>query len=300
MGEQAATISAANPGQRLSLPPADDELARLGRRLNEMLARVEAAIERERSFVADASHELRTPLALLKTEIELAFDEPQTIEALQAALRSAGEETDRLSQLSEDLLLLSQGDARTMPIRRSRVVVADMLTAVATRYRRRAHDAGREIDVDAPADFAVLADRIRLEQALANLVDNALRHGAGTIRVTAAQGSHGIEVHVTDEGNGFPAEFLHHAFERFSRPDQARSRGGAGLGLAIVTAIMAAHGGSATAANRAGGGGDVTLTLPLDAAAGPDDDRAVGRGLGALGPLGGADDERPNPRRCLG
>jgi two-component system, OmpR family, sensor kinase len=268
MGEQAATISAANPEQRLPLPAADDELARLGRRLNNMLGRLQAALERERSFVADASHELRTPLALLKTEIELTLDEPHSIDALQAALRSVGEETDRLSQLAEDLLLLAQADARTLPIRRSSIVVADMLTAVAARYQRRASDAGRAIDVDAPTGLAVLADRLRLEQALANLVDNALRHGAGAIRLTAAERSHRIEMHVIDEGDGFPPEFLDRAFERFSRPDQARSRGGAGLGLAIVTAIMDAHGGSATAANRGGGGAAVTLTLPLDAAEG--------------------------------
>jgi signal transduction histidine kinase len=269
MGEQAATISAANPGQRLPLPAADDELARLGRRLNDMLARLQAALQRERSFVADASHELRTPLALLKTELELALDEPQSIEALQSALRSAGEETDRLSQLAEDLLLLSQADERTMPIRRTKVVVADMLAAVATRYHRRADNAGRTTDIDSSTDLAVLADRLRLEQALANLVDNALRHGAGTIRLTAVERSHQLELHVTDEGDGFPAAFLDHAFERFSRPDQARSRGGAGLGLAIVNAIMKAHGGSATVTNQAHGGGDVTLTLPLDAAQSP-------------------------------
>jgi heavy metal sensor kinase len=274
MGEQAVTISAANPGQRLPLPAADDELARLGRRLNDMLARLQTALERERSFVADASHELRTPLALLKTELELALDEPQSIQALQSALRSASEETDRLSQLAEDLLLLSQADERTMPIRRSRVDVADMLTAVAARYHRRTDEGGRTIDIEAPPGLAVLADRLRLEQAIANLVDNALRHGAGTIRLAAAETSHGIELHVTDEGEGFPAEFLHHAFERFSRPDQARSRGGAGLGLAIVNAIMSAHGGSATVTNQAHGGGDVTLTLPPDAAQSPP--RAVG------------------------
>ena len=266
MGEQAATISAANPERRLSLPVADDELARLGRRLNDMLGRLQAALERERSFVADASHELRTPLALLKTEIELSLDELQSVEALQAALRSAGEETDRLCQLAEDLLLLAQADASALAIRRSTTVIEDVLTAVAARYRRRARDAGRAIDVNAPRGLAVLADRFRVEQALANLVDNALRYGAGTILLTAAEVSHRVEVRVTDEGNGFPREFLDHAFERFSRPDQARSRGGAGLGLAIVGAIMDAHGGSATAANRPDGGAAVTLMLPIDAA----------------------------------
>jgi len=261
MGEQAATISAANPGQRLRLPPADDELARLGRRLNDMLARLEAALERERGFVANASHELRTPLALLKTELELTLDEPASIDAYRAALRSAHDEADRLSQLAEDLLLIAQADAQTMPIRRSTITVADMLSAVAARYQRRAADTGRTITVDAPADLTLLADRFRLEQALANLIDNSLRYGSGPIRLAAAEDPQQVEIEVSDEGPGFPPEFLHRAFERFSRPDQARSRDGVGLGLAIVTAIMAAHSGSATASNRVGGGASVTLTL---------------------------------------
>jgi signal transduction histidine kinase len=263
MGEQAATISAASPGRRLTLPPADDELARLGRRLNEMLARLEAALERERSFVADASHELRTPLALLKTEIELALDTPGSVPALEAVLRSAGEETDRLSQLAEDLLLLARADAGALPIRRTQFAVADLLDAVSTRFGRRIAGAGREIEVNAPDDLTILADRIRIEQALANLVDNALRHGAGTIRLEAAERGGRVELSVSDEGEGFTAGFVPHAFQRFSRSDHARSRGGAGLGLAIVAAIADAHGAAARATNRPGGGAQVTLALGL-------------------------------------
>jgi heavy metal sensor kinase len=267
MGEQAATISASSPGRRLPVPAGEDELARLGRRLNEMLARLEAALERERHFVADAGHELRTPLALLKTEIELALDKPESAPALQAALRSAGEETDRLSRLAEDLLFLARADADALPIRRSRVELADVLAAVAARYQRRANDLERRIETDAPAQLTILADRLRLEQALANLVDNALRYGAGTIRLQAAERDGRLELHVTDEGEGFPPDFLDRAFERFSRPDQSRSRAGAGLGLGIVATIANAHDGTATAANRPNGGAEVTLALPLQAPA---------------------------------
>jgi len=261
MGEQAATISAASPGRRLTVPLADDELARLGRHLNEMLARLEAALERERTFVADASHELRTPLALLKTEIEVALDTPGSVEALQAALRSAGEETDRLSQLAEDLLLLARADAGALPIRRGEVEVTDLLEAVSARFGRRAAAAGRRIEVTAPGDLTILADRVRIEQALANLLDNALRHGAGTIRLEAAKGNGRVTLSVGDQGEGFPAGFAKHAFLRFSRSDHARSRGGAGLGLAIVAAITEAHAGAARASNRPDGGAQVTLTL---------------------------------------
>ena len=263
MGERAATISASSPGRRLPVPASEDELARLGRRLNEMLARLEAAHERERNFVADASHELRTPLALLKTEIELALDTPESASALEAALRSASEETDRLSQLAGDLLLLARADAGALPIRRSPVRLTDMLAAVAARYQRRANDAKRQIEIDAPADLTILADRVRLEQALANLVDNALRHGAGTIRLQAAEREGRLNLRVTDEGEGFPTDFLDRAFERFSRPAHSRSRGGAGLGLGIVATIAKAHAGTATASNQPDGGAEVTLALPL-------------------------------------
>ena len=262
MGEQAATISSADPGRRLPVPAAEDEVARLGRRLNEMLARLEGALERERTFVANASHELRTPLALLKTEIELALDNPGSIPALEAALRSAAEETDRLSQLADDLLLLARADAQAIPIRRSRIELADMLAAVASRYQQRADHAGRQIETETPATLAILGDRLRLEQALSNLVDNALRYGAGTIHLQAAARDRHVELRVTDEGEGFPADVLDHAFERFSRSQQARSQGGAGLGLAIVAAITDAHAGSAAAHNLPGGGAAVALTLP--------------------------------------
>jgi len=261
MGERAATISAASPGRRLPVPPAEDEISRLGRRLNDMLARLEAALERERALVSNASHELRTPLALLKTEIELALDDPDSAPALAAALRSAGEETDRLTQLADDLLLLARADSGKLPLRRTRVAIGELLDAIATRFRRRATDAGRSIEVAAPTDLVVLVDRRRLEQALANLVENALRYGAGTVRLEAVAAPDALVLHVTDQGPGFPPDFLDVAFERFSRADG--SRAGAGLGLAIVSAIAHAHSGTATASNASGGGADVTLTLPV-------------------------------------
>ena len=257
MSEQAATISAASAGRRLPVSAADDEISRLGRRLNEMLARLESALERERMLVSNASHELRTPLALIKAEIELALDEPESAPALAAALRSAGEETDRLSQLADDLLLLARADSGVLPLRRSRVSVHDLLDTIATRFQRRAADGHRQIEVSAPADLVVLADRRRLEQALANLVENALRHGSGTVSLRGEVANGLLTLVVADEGAGFPSGFTEHAFERFSRANG--STGGAGLGLAIVSAIAQAHGGTASAMNAPAA---VTLSLP--------------------------------------
>lgn len=261
MRSRASTISERRLSERLPVPPARDELARLGETLNAMLTRIEAAIARERRFVADASHELRTPLALLRAEVELALEQPRSAAELRAALQSVGEEADRLSQLAEDLLLLARLDEGRLPLREEAIDVRSLLEDVAARYERRAHESGRTIEVDAPP-LTVLGDRLRLEQALANLLENALRHGAGTIDLYATQTSGSIELHVADHGQGFPPDFLPRAFARFSRADPARTHAGTGLGLAIVAEIAAAHDGAATAKNKAGGGADVWLSIP--------------------------------------
>jgi signal transduction histidine kinase len=111
--------------------------------------------------------------------------------------------------------------------------------------------------------MTVCADPLRAEQALSNLVENALRHGAGTVTLSAACHDGTVELHVTDGGPGFPEDFLAVAFERFSRPDAGRSVEGAGLGLSIVRSIARAHGGEAHAGNRPGGGADAWITLPV-------------------------------------
>jgi signal transduction histidine kinase len=262
MSERAATMSAASPGRRLPVPPADDEIARLGRRLNEMLAQLEGALERERTLVSNASHELRTPLSLMKMEIELALADPESAPTLAAALRSAGEETDRLSQLTDDLLLLARADSGELPLRRADVPAGELLGTIATRYRRRADDAGRPLEIASPPGLVVRGDRRRLEQALANLVENALRYGAGAVRLEAADEDGAVELRVRDGGAGFPAAFVARAFERFSRADGSRETAGTGLGLAIVAAIAQAHGGTATASNPSDGGAVVILRLP--------------------------------------
>jgi len=264
MRSQAAEISAARPDKRLPVPSTGDEIARLGTTLNEMLERLGEALEHERSFVADASHELRTPLAILRTELELALAKGRSPEELHAALASAAEETDRLTQLSEDLLTIAQTERGELPLRLSRVGLEEVFEGVARRFARRAGEEGRSIDVDAVSAVAFDADRLRLDQAIGSMVDNALRYGEGTIELRASPSEEGVEVHVLDRGAGFPQGFLDRAFERFSRASAGQRASGSGLGLAIVRTVARAHGGEAHAANREGGGADVWLTLPLD------------------------------------
>ena len=258
---EAAAISGSEPGRHLPLPRSQDEIHRLGETLNEMVDRLEAALERERGFAADASHELRTPLALLKAELELALRRPRSAPELEDAIRSAAAETDRLAGLAEDLLLLARSDQGELALRTEKVSAKDLLNRVAERFQLHAEAAGRAIEIDVPNALELDADPRRLEQAVGNLVENALKHANGSVRLIGVEHDGMIELHVCDEGHGFSPEFLPRAFDRFSRADDARSGDGTGLGLTIAGAIARAHSGSAHARNSESGGADVWLSL---------------------------------------
>jgi heavy metal sensor kinase len=258
MRRRAQEISTSSLDERLPVPAAGDEVARLGETLNQMLARIEDGLARERRFVSDASHELRTPLALLKTELELALRRARSPEELRAAIESAAAETDRLARIVDDLLLLARSEQGHLPLQRETVDPDVLLRTVAARFARIG-----QLGIEAKDAPSLSADRIRLEQAVGNLVDNALRHGGRRVVLRAAGRNGSVELHVLDDGEGFPPAFIEHAFERFSRPDQARGGEGSGLGLAIVETVARAHGGSAHAANRKDGGADVWISLPL-------------------------------------
>jgi signal transduction histidine kinase len=231
---------AAAGDERLPLPAAHDEIRRLGETLNDLLARLRRSLERERRFVADASHELRTPLAVLKTELEAGLRGPEK----DAAISSAIEEVDRLSQLAEDMLVLARTAEGELPVRPETLRARALLEGVRDRFAERAQRAGREILVE-DGDASVDGDPLRLRQALGNLVDNALRHGGGEVVLRAVAEDGGVALEVSDAGAGFAPDIAGRAFERFARGDTARTRGGTGLGLAIVRAIAEAHGGRA-------------------------------------------------------
>jgi two-component system OmpR family sensor kinase len=266
MRRRAQEITLERTGERLPLPRAEDEIRQLGATLNTMLDRIEASLERERVFVADASHELRTPLAILKTELELADRGERSPEELRRALHSAREEVDRLSRLAEDLLVIARSDQGRLPIKRERMEPGEILARVRDRFARRAQAEDREIVVDAPAGQTADLDPFLIEQALGNLVDNALRHGAGEVRLSARRRDGSVDLEVSDEGPGFAPGFEAEAFERFTRPDGGRTGGGAGLGLAIVRAVAAAHGGQANVASGPDSSPTtLRITLPVHA-----------------------------------
>ena len=257
---RAEEVSLSGGEERLPLPEAHDEIHRLGETLNEMLERLRRSFERERSFVADASHELRTPVAVIKTEIEGALraggHDPQVHEALVASL----EECDHLGQLAEDLLVVARTGEGELELQLEQLDVHELLERTRGRFADRAHERGRGIQVEADEAQTVYGDGLRLRQALGNLVDNALRHGAGDIELSARHEGQGVELAVSDAGAGFEPDFAPHAFDRFTRGDVARSSAGTGLGLAIVRTIAEAHGGRAELVP--GPGASVRIWLP--------------------------------------
>ena len=263
MRRRADEISTSSLDERLPVPDTGDDVSRLGLTLNAMLSRIEEGVERERRFVADASHELRTPLALMKAELELALRHDRSPATLEHTIRSAAAETDRLTRVAEDLLVLARSEQGRLPLRLEPSDIPDVLRAVRERFEHRARASARAVAVGSSPALVATFDRLRVEQALGNLVDNALRHGQGEVTLSAAASNGTLELHVLDEGAGIPEDFLERAFDRFTRADNARAGPGTGLGLAIVASIARAHDGHAHAANRREGGADVWISLPL-------------------------------------
>jgi signal transduction histidine kinase len=269
---RAAAISgvdlADSEGPRLPVSPVADEIGRLGRTLNDMLDRIgraqaaqRDALERQRRFLADASHQLRTPLAIIKAEVELAQSVSTKGDDLRTTMTSIAEETDRLSGLTEELLLLAAADEKRLSLDWESVKVRELLTEVAERCRGRAQLDGRTITLESDESM-ITADRQRLEYALGNIMDNALTHGAGSVELVARRSGDAVRIRIRDHGAGFVDSYLARPFERFA-PTASTGRS-TGLGLAIVQAITEAHGGTVNLANDAGA--SVTLSLPIDPA----------------------------------
>lgn len=234
----------------------DDEITRLGHTFNALLARIRKANERERQFLADASHELRSPLALMRTELEWALLRPRDEAETRTAFESLRAQVERLITLSNALLDLEEVRATEVAFDEP-VLVDRLVDDVVGLFTARAAAEGRRIETRIPPELRIDGNQHWLELALVNLLSNALRHGAGSILVTASEDGGRTRLAVNDEGPGLPPDFIDKAFDRFARADASRSTRGTGLGLALVQAVAEAHGGSASIA-----GAKVTLDLP--------------------------------------
>jgi heavy metal sensor kinase len=243
----ARSLSERELDRRVDVKVPDDELGELVATFNGMLARLESAFDSLRRFTADASHELRAPLALMLNELEGSLAKAATNEEYRRALETQLTEVEHLARLADQLLILARADAGALRPAPEKVDVADFLHETAARWSAAAEANGRRVNVSAPDSGQVMADPSLLRRVLDNLVDNALRYapeGTG-VTIGAYPANSGWNFEVTDQGPGVPLEYRDRLFQRFARPDGARTRGsgGAGLGLALSAAIVRAHGG---------------------------------------------------------
>ena len=262
----ARRISAEDLSQRLNLRLPDDEVGRLARTFDDMIARLDDAFRRQRQFTADASHELRTPLTAVKGEVEVALTRPREPDAYREVLQRVNEEADRLIRLVGSLLTLARADAGQIPVALEAIDVPDLAAAAVEQVRPAAQQRDIELVLAPGTPVTLRADEDLLLQLLLNLLDNAIKYTPSGGRVTAGWSTDGtrVELWVRDTGAGIAPEHLPHIFDRFYRADKARSRaeGGVGLGLSICRWIAEAHGGSISAESAPGQGATFTVRLP--------------------------------------
>jgi len=249
----------------------DDELGRLAATLNQMVARLEAAFDRQRQFTADASHELRTPLANIRLLTEMLMDDLAEAEVparVRERVATIDVESGHLVQMINELLDLSRMEHAATQVRRDEVTLGPLVEASMQRLQTFAARQGVTLSAQLPPDLPpVRGDEERLDQLLMNLLHNAIKFspGGGAVSITADEHPDAAVVSVRDEGVGIPARDQARVFERFYKVDRARQRGlgGTGLGLAIARHIAEAHGGRIWLESAEGEGSTFSFSLPF-------------------------------------
>ena len=264
---RAEGITSSNLSERLPVIRTGDELERLSNALNRMIARLEDAFQHINRFSADASHELRTPLTILQLELEGIVHNHPLSESLEDQIGSALEETHRMYRIVESLLTISRLDAGDAKLDLLHLDLSALATSTSAEMRVLAQEKAITLRTTTEDNVYVEGDRTRLQQVVANLIDNAIKYTqeCGTVEVSVHRESGKAVLQVSDNGGGIPSEAVPHVFERFYRVDKARSRasGGAGLGLSIAKAICAAHGAEISVSSQEGRGSCFRVEFPL-------------------------------------
>jgi two-component system OmpR family sensor kinase len=264
--DAACRISSERLEERLEETGTGDELDKLAKTLNNMLARLDAAFRQMRQFSADASHELQTPLTILKGELEVALRSPRSPEEYQRVLNSGLEEINRISHLVEGLLLLARADAGVLRMDLRPVDLKQLVEEVYKQVKVLADSRSVKISLDSVERVSVRGDCEHLRRVLLNLVDNGIKYtpAGGHVALSLQGKGEWASLQVSDTGIGLSREDQEQVFQRFYRAAKTRSEGGqsTGLGLCIARSIAEAHGGRIEVESTPGKGSTFTVLLP--------------------------------------
>ena len=255
---------------RVPLEGTGDAIDELTSLFNAMLDKIEGLVTAMRGALDNVSHDLRTPLTRLRGTAEMALASPlpgdcaQQVEHYRELLADCVEESDRVLVMLNTLMDISEAESGTMQLRREPVGLAEVVARALDLYREVAEAKGVTLTASAPADVVVTADRTRLEQVAANLIDNAVKYTppGGRVDVDVRREGAAAVLRVRDTGPGIPADELPRIFDRLFRGDTSRAERGLGLGLSLVKAIVEAHGGTVEVASEPGRGSAFTVRLP--------------------------------------
>ena len=282
--QTARMITSQNLNQRIKPPKVKDEISRLTETFNEMISRLDQSFSQVKQFTTDASHELKTPLTILKGEVEVTLRKERTSHEYQQTLRSNLEEINRMSQIVEDLLLLSRADSGELRLNKEEVNLTEILHEVVNQMNMLAQSKNLRIEAsNHHGDIQIFGDALRIRELFLNLIENGIKYTeeGGSIHISLNKESplseknlsnrpdrgqaKFVKIIISDTGIGIAQEDQQKIFDRFFRVDKARSReqGGSGLGLSICKWIVEAHQGDIKVESEVGRGSSFIIKLPL-------------------------------------